>query len=258
VDLAVGTATGNMSVGTDTFTDVYSVSGSNFGDTILGGANNNILLGQGGDDIIVGRGGNDTLTGGIGDDTFVYADGDGADTITDFRAPFQGLDKIDLTGVSGVQSLSDVLALATQNGPNAVINFGNGNSITLNNVAVSNLTADDFIFADLTTGTAEMLELSAAYAGTISSTQGPEKDSLTGDSTHPGRTSGENPWKTLVSDSSLNLAPSIEPADPDLNKALAQWSQLLATEFKAGPAMVQNQMQPLLNEMSQFLTQPHH
>jgi Ca2+-binding RTX toxin-like protein len=258
-DLAVGTATGNASVGTDTFTGVNSASGSNFGDTILGGANNNILLGLGGDDIIVGRGGNDTITGGAGDDTFVYADGDGADTITDFRAPFQGLDKIDLTGVSGVQSLSDVLALGTQNGPNAVINFGNGNSITLNNVAVSNLTADDFIFAaDLATGTAAGLELSVPYAGTISSTQGSGKDSLTEDSTHLGWTLGENPWKTLVSDSSLNSAPSIEPADPDLNKTLAQWSQLLATDLTAGPAMVQTQMQPLMNEMSQFLSQPHH
>jgi Ca2+-binding RTX toxin-like protein len=147
VDIAAGTATGDASVGSDTFTDVSRVRGSNFDDTISGGAGFNVLEGQGGNDTIQGRGGNDTLTGGAGNDTFVYVDGDGADIITDFVAGASSPDKIDLTGVSGVHSLADILALATQNGSSTVISFGGGNTITLQNVTLSNLNADDFIFA---------------------------------------------------------------------------------------------------------------
>jgi hypothetical protein len=46
-----------------------------------------------------------------------------------------------------VHSLADILALTTQNGPNTVISFGGGNTITLQNVTLSNLSDDDFIFA---------------------------------------------------------------------------------------------------------------
>ena len=85
VDLAGGTATGNSSVGTDTFTGVANVRGSNFTDTISGNAGNNVLDGQGGSDTIAGRGGNDTLTGGAGDDHFVYtATSNGLDHVNDF------------------------------------------------------------------------------------------------------------------------------------------------------------------------------
>ena len=97
VDLALGTATGDASVGTDSFTGVSQVRGSQFADTLLGDVNNNTLDGQGGNDVLDGRGGNDTLTGGGGSDTFVYAAG--ADVVTDFNHG-QG-DKIDLTGVAG-------------------------------------------------------------------------------------------------------------------------------------------------------------
>jgi len=75
VDLGAGTATGNASVGSDTFTGVSRVSGSGFNDTISGDAGNNTLNGQGGNDRLDGRGGNDTLIGGAGADRFVYSDG---------------------------------------------------------------------------------------------------------------------------------------------------------------------------------------
>ena len=114
--------------------------GSNFADTIYGGAGNNTLDGQGGDDWLFGRGGNDTLTGGAGADRFVYVDGDGADTITDFNRG-QG-DKIDLSGVAGVYGIDD---LNVTGGANTVITFGPGQTLTLN--GVSSLDAGDFIFA---------------------------------------------------------------------------------------------------------------
>ena len=68
VDLAAGTATGDASVGTDTFAGVNQVRGSNFGDTLAGGnpASNAF-------ESFEGRGGDDTISGGAGFDRAVYA-----------------------------------------------------------------------------------------------------------------------------------------------------------------------------------------
>jgi Ca2+-binding RTX toxin-like protein len=128
VDFNTGTATGDASVGTDTFTGVNNVQGSNFNDTLIGAAGNQTFAGRG------------------GADTFVYADNGGADVVTDFTHS-QG-DKIDLTGVTGIYSLADVQAHATQSSPNTVIDFGGGNTLTLTGVPLANLTTNDFIFAN--------------------------------------------------------------------------------------------------------------
>ncbi len=152
VDLAAGTANGDASVGTDTFTGVNNVFGSNFNDTLLGSGGNDILNGgNSGNDTLDGRGGNDNLTGGAGADTFVYAIGGGTDFITDFSHA-QG-DRIDVTGVPGIFSLADIQSHATQQGVNTVINFGNGDIITLQNVVLANLVTGDFIFPNNITGT---------------------------------------------------------------------------------------------------------
>ncbi|RZN13007.1 hypothetical protein CWO91_01215, partial [Bradyrhizobium genosp. SA-3] len=144
VNLAGGTADGDGSVGHDTITGgVTNVAGSNFNDTITGSASGDQLFGNNGNDLINGGAGNDFLGGGLGADTFAYATGSGADTIGDFLQA--QTDKIDLTGVAGVSSFAQVQARATQVGPNTVIDFGNGDSLTLSNVTLSNLTAADFI-----------------------------------------------------------------------------------------------------------------
>ncbi|WP_276017372.1 VCBS domain-containing protein [Bradyrhizobium sp. C-145] len=144
VNLAGGTADGDGSVGHDTITGgVTNVAGSNFNDTITGSASGDQLFGNNGNDLLNGGAGNDFLGGGLGADTFVYATGGGADTIGDFLQA--QTDKIDLTGVAGVSSFAQVQALATQVGLNTVIDFGNGDSLTLSNVTLSNLTAADFI-----------------------------------------------------------------------------------------------------------------
>ena len=154
VDLAAGnshgTASGDLAgVGTDTFTGVNAVRGSAFADVILGDANANALDGRDGNDRIDGRGGADTLTGGNGADTFVYADGDGADTITDFNRT-QG-DTIDLTALSGLFTLADVQSKATVSGGNTIIDVGSGNTLTL--IGVTSLQQSDFIFPSATNGT---------------------------------------------------------------------------------------------------------
>ena len=63
VDLLAGTATGDASVGTDTFTGVNSIQGSYFADTLYGSNNGSSTTqsfdGAAGDDFIDGRGGFD-------------------------------------------------------------------------------------------------------------------------------------------------------------------------------------------------------
>ena len=70
---AAGTATGNASVGNNSFSGVSRVLGSNFDDLLIGnGGDNDLNGGTGGNDTLEGGGGNDTLTGGSGDDVFRY------------------------------------------------------------------------------------------------------------------------------------------------------------------------------------------
>jgi hypothetical protein len=119
-----------------------SVDGGNGNDLILGGSHNDTLIGGAGDDTLGGGAGNDTLTGGTGHNTFIYGNGGGADVITDFVAGGVG-DKINLATVSG-------FLVASQNGADTVLDFGSGNSLTLQNVNLADLTNKDFVFAPLT------------------------------------------------------------------------------------------------------------
>ncbi|WBL77252.1 Ig-like domain-containing protein [Bradyrhizobium xenonodulans] len=152
VNLTTGIASGNASVGTDTITGgVSSVEGSNFADIITGSLVNDSLFGNGGNDTLAGADGNDYLAGGSGADTFVYANGGGADYIGDFDRS-EG-DRIDLTGVTGIFTLADIQARATQQASDTLIDFGSGNTITLANVTVGSLVASDFIFNNSITGT---------------------------------------------------------------------------------------------------------
>ena len=86
VDLAAGTAVGE---GSDTFTQIQDVQGSDFGDSIAGNSDSNFLFGGpgadtltglDGDDSLFGEGGNDSLDGGDGTDEL--DGGAGTDTCT--------------------------------------------------------------------------------------------------------------------------------------------------------------------------------
>ena len=101
-----------------------------------------LVSGGSGADVIDGSSGNDLFVGGAGADTF-HA-GSGQDTIADFSAA-QG-DKIDLSGVPGIQSLLNPLLQALQSGLSGVIDLGGGSSLTLMNATLSNLLPSDFIF----------------------------------------------------------------------------------------------------------------
>ena len=122
-----------------------NLTGTSSRDALIGNNASNVISGLGGDDLLAGGHGNDTLTGGTGADTFVFASGDGADIITDFSHA-QG-DRIDLTGVSGVSALGYIQSHATQNGADTLINFGNGDTLTLQNTSLASLTASDVALA---------------------------------------------------------------------------------------------------------------
>jgi Ca2+-binding RTX toxin-like protein len=152
----------------DSYINIEHLQGSGFNDTLRGNASDNFIGGQAGDDRLEGGGGDDGLAGGTGadtlvggagtdfltgddagffaDDTFVYATGDGADTIGDFIAGVGSLDKIDLSGVAGLDTFAQLQALFTEPMLGmTVIDFGNGDTITLQNVASVLLHQDDFL-----------------------------------------------------------------------------------------------------------------
>ncbi|MGO4643276.1 beta strand repeat-containing protein, partial [Mesorhizobium sp. 2RAF45] len=88
--------------------------------------------------------GDDVLTASSGNDLFVFSQPIGNDTVHSFDAT---ADKVDLIGYSGFQSFADVQAhTADDASGNAVITLGDGQSITLEGVHSSALSAGNFVF----------------------------------------------------------------------------------------------------------------
>lgn len=112
-------------------------------DELYGGEGNDFLKGGGGRDFLSGGEGTDILFGGNGRDTFGYSLGDDDDTITDFDLV---KDKIEIDLDLGVSSFTGVMAHANQVGLDTVIDFGNGDILTLENIQVSDLSSNDFTF----------------------------------------------------------------------------------------------------------------
>ena len=118
--------------------DDDTLDGGDGDDTVDGGAGNDRLEGGRGADRLTGGRGTDTLYGGSGHDTFVFAVGDGADDISDFEAG----DLIEMAGVPG----GFAGLVIEQEGANAVIRYGDGDTIKLEGVTAASLGADDFRF----------------------------------------------------------------------------------------------------------------
>lgn len=132
VNLATGLGAGGDAAG-DVLSNIENLTGSSYADTLTGNALANILA---------GGLGNDMLTGGAGADTFVFNTGGGSDVITDFAAE----DVISLQGF-GITTFADLLTRAHDVGGNLVIDLNANDHITLNNTALADLRADDFLFA---------------------------------------------------------------------------------------------------------------
>lgn len=151
--------------------DVETIEGSDFADTLEGDAGDNLfeggfdddsILGGSGNDTLLGQDGADTLNGGDGDDVLqdfgsngVLTGGAGNDafrfqlttlnsaTITDFSAGAGVTDRIELSAVGDFDTFAEVIAVAVQVNADVVFDF-NGATLTLQNVLLSALVADDF------------------------------------------------------------------------------------------------------------------
>jgi Ca2+-binding RTX toxin-like protein len=116
------------------------LSGGSGSDKLHGGSGDDRLDGGAGRDRLIGGAGDDRLTGGSGHDVFVFQTGGGWDTVTDFR---NGHDKIDARSLSGVNSMSDLVLMQSDNG----VEIAHGSDIlVLKGVNVSDLDNSDFIF----------------------------------------------------------------------------------------------------------------
>ena len=120
------------------------VIGTQGNDTLVStDPDNDIFNGQGGDDVLIGGAGDDRMSGGEGVDTFTINQDGGRDIINDFD-PAAG-EVINLN-VDGINSLSDLLNTAPDPGGRAVFDLGNGNSLDLRVVQISELSAANFNF----------------------------------------------------------------------------------------------------------------
>jgi hypothetical protein len=156
----VGTISGPTSFGEDAKGNLYVVTGggnvfrltpdavsADQGDTLRGFGGDDMMFGGSGNDLLDGGTGKDTMIGGAGGDRFVFAPGYGADIINDFVAGAGSADRIELAKFTNIRTLADVLSHASQVGADTVIDFGNGDTLTLLSVTKANLSVDDFIFS---------------------------------------------------------------------------------------------------------------
>ncbi len=116
-------------------------------DKIYGGQDNDTISGGAGSDTLYGNLGNDLLTGGDGFDRIYITSNGGNDTITDFTYFTDYLAIQSNINGSGIASVADVIARATQSGADVVIDLGAGNSVTLSNYSTTSLNSlDVFVF----------------------------------------------------------------------------------------------------------------
>lgn len=133
----------------DVYVGIEAVVGSNFNDILIGDNGSNLIAGQDGNDFIDGYTGNDLLFGGAGADIFSFKEASGNDVVGDFSSPGFARDTI-LIGTnvngSGIVDYASLQSHLSQNGADVLIDLGASNSVLLQNVQLSQLTASDFAF----------------------------------------------------------------------------------------------------------------
>jgi Ca2+-binding RTX toxin-like protein len=148
-DMSGGTGDDRLrgNIGDDT------INGDAGSDDIRGGLNNDLMRGGDGDDFLFGESGNDTLygdagndslTGGTGRDTFFFGSGSGFDRIKDFQ---DGFDKVDLSLENFSDYTTEVASLLSETASGVRLNLGGGDVLFLEGVALSELSASDFILS---------------------------------------------------------------------------------------------------------------
>ena len=116
------------------------VRGGRGNDIVLGGDGNDRVDGQDGDDYLNGGAGLDIYSGGLGSDVFVFEADGLRDVIKDFE---DGADLIDISAF-GVGDFA-ALSIAQVSFDRVLIDLGGGDIIAVSDVALAQLTAEDFI-----------------------------------------------------------------------------------------------------------------
>ncbi len=102
----------------------------------VGNALDNVLTGNAANNYLTGEAGNDTLIGGQSYDMFFFAQGSGQDVITDFSAAQR--DRIYVRDYSHGVAYGGGITIS-QDGTDAVIDLGGGNTVTVLNTTVAQL-----------------------------------------------------------------------------------------------------------------------
>jgi Ca2+-binding RTX toxin-like protein len=142
-----------------------SFYGSYQGETIGGGAGDDVIDGRGGDDIIIGGTGNDFVGGSSGNDTYRFARGDGQDVIKDpTGAGYGGFDTIEFA--AGISASDLTVVQSANSGYQDIILKINGTTdqVTISNELVdSNWTIEQVKFADGTSlNLSQLVQMSLA------------------------------------------------------------------------------------------------
>ncbi|WP_232818533.1 calcium-binding protein [Elioraea thermophila] len=118
-----------------------TMTGGAGNDRLFGGGGSDTLVGGAGDDVLDGGSGNDTLIGGSGNDTFVFTSGGGKDVVLDFsNGDILHIPKT-INGLA-VITPADLPNNVTSVKGNAVIDLGNGDSITLVGIKAEDVQAN--------------------------------------------------------------------------------------------------------------------
>ena len=145
----------------DTYNSIELLFGSRFNDELRGTQTNNVIAGKAGNDLLFGRSGNDDLFGGIGNDqldggagsddlfggagidmfNFNLGNGNDHDVIRDFE---NDIDTINLISFS-FSNVSEALDLANDVGSGVVFDFSSGDTLTILNTSIAELTNDILI-----------------------------------------------------------------------------------------------------------------
>ncbi|MDQ8731495.1 metallophosphoesterase [Bradyrhizobium sp. LHD-71] len=121
------------------------LDGGSGADILIGGDGNDTIDGGSGNDRLIAGGGDDALTGGSGRDIFVFASDFGRDVIKDFSASGANTDVLEFS----TDLFADYAALldaAEQVGRDVTVAIDADTSLTLSNVQLTSLAADDFRF----------------------------------------------------------------------------------------------------------------
>lgn len=132
-------------------------SGTNLEDRIYAGGKDNSLRGFGGDDLLIGGAGRDRLIGGEGDDTlvgdgtsvrhfedvFVFGNLTGQDVIPDFDVELDSFEI--MKGLNEIKRPWQALDHLEQHGNHVVLDLGDGNTVKVLHVDLSDLSTENFV-----------------------------------------------------------------------------------------------------------------